>query len=327
MNFYINKNLDTPIYCQIADQITDAICKGIIKPGDRLPAQRDLSAGLNISRGSIQKAYEDLEKNGIVEIIKGSGCYVTKVQEIQEQDRKGAAVTLIDKLLDKLYDLNFTSKDIRAFMDIRIIERENQHNSIRIAAIDCNPEALEIFKIQISTIKNTHFRMFILDDILKYSQPDKIFEDYDIIITTLNHYDELSRILYTLREKLFKVAVSPTSDTIIKIATISKAFNVGLITRSAKFRDIVYKQLRSFNLEEENVEHIFNTDIKAIKKFLRVKDYLIIPQSYDLLNSAYKEELQDFVNRGGDIIEFKYQIDRGSLIYIDEQINNILHSR
>lgn len=321
MNLYIDKNSSISIYNQITSQIIDAIDKEILKPGDRLPTQRELSTGLNISRGTIQKAYEELENRGIIEILKGSGSFITKATETQIGDRKEVAIKLIDELLDKLSNYNYTYSEIRAFIEMRMINREKNNKCVRIAAIDCNPEALEIFKIQIALKRNIHFKKFILDDILKYSQPDKVFEDYDIIITTLNHYDEISGILYSLREKLFKAAVSPASDTIINIATIPKNSKIGIVTESIKFKDIMLRNLESLKIEIDKVEHTFKNDINSIKSFLREKDFIIIPQSYRI--EASGDDLQRFIKSGGRIIEFKYQIERGSLVYIEEQIESI----
>ncbi|MDF2672984.1 MAG: transcriptional regulator, GntR family [Clostridiales bacterium] len=327
MNLNIDKNLNISIYIQIVNQIIEAIDMGIFKPGERLPTQREISAGFNISRGTIQKAYEELEKRGVVEILKGSGSFVSKVHEPKGGERKEIAVKLIDELLDKLSNINYTYSEISAFIEMRMSYRENKDKCVSIAAIDCNPEALEIFKIQFSIMKNIQFRIFILDDILKYSQPDKVFEDYDIIITTLNHYDEVSGILYSHREKLFKAAVSPASDTIINIATIPENSEIGIISESVKFKDIMFRNLETFNIEKEKVEHAFNTDTNLIKRFLRNKNFLIIPQSYRLENAFLKKDLQGFLKKAGKIIEFKYQIERGSLIYIEEQIDSILDSR
>lgn len=327
MNFEVDKGSSISIYNQIACQINDAIDKGILKPGDRLPTQRELSAGLNISRGTIQKAYEELVKSGIVEVLMGSGSFVARPPDNENADKKEIAVKLIDQLLNKLSSLNYTYSEIQAFIEMGIIDREKNNESIRIAAIDCNPEALEIFKIQLSLMKNVQIRMFILDDIIKYSRPDKVFEDYDIIITTLNHYDEISGILYSLREKLFKAAVSPANDTIFNIATIPKNSKVGIISESAKFKNIMQINLEAFNIEKDNVEHAFKTDINSIKRFLREKNFLIIPQSYCMENTVLGEGLQRFLEKGGKVIEFKYQIERGSLVYIEEQIENILQSR
>lgn len=326
MNFKIDKSSGISIYNQIASQIIHAIDKGILKPGDKLPTQRELSAGLNISRGTIQKAYEELVNSGIVEVLMGSGSFVARLPDYKNGDKKEIAVKLIDELLSKLSNMNYTYSEIRAFIEMGIIDREKNNKSIRIAAIDCNPEALEIFKIQLSLMKNVQIRMFILDDIIKYSRPDKVFEDYDIIITTLNHYDEISGILYSSREKLFKAAVSPASDTIINIATIPKDSKIGIISESIKFKDIMLRNLESINMEKGKIEHAFKTDIISVKRFLREKDFLIIPQSYRLENSLLEEDLNYFIKNGGKIIEFKYQIERGSLIYIEEQIENIIHN-
>lgn len=323
----VDKNLDISIYNQIVSQITEAVENGILKPGERLPTQRELSDGLNIARGTIQKAYEELDKKGIVEILKGSGSFISKKKDILEGDRKETAINLIDELLGKLVVLNFTFREAHAFIDIRMIESENKHNSVRIAAIDCNPEALEIYKMQFSSMKDIEIRMFILDDMLKYYHPDKVFEDYDIIITTINHYDQVSGILYPLRKKLFKVAVSPARDTIIKLATIPENSRIGMISRSMNFREIMLKQLEMFAIKKEKVEHAFETHIKSIKRILKEKDILIIPQYYRLENVVFKEILQGFIKNGGKIIEFKYQIEKGSLIYIEAQIGIILRSR
>ncbi len=327
MNFILDRNSRLTLHDQISNQILDAIGKGILKPGDRLPAQRELSAGLNISRGTIQKAYEKLELKGAIQIIKGSGSFVTKTQKIQDGDRKEAGVKLIDELLDKLSGFNYTRSEIHEFIEMRMSYMGKDSRVVRIAVIDCNPEALEIFKIQLSLIDNIHFKMFILEDILKFSHPVQVFEDYDIIITTLTHYDEISAILYNLKERLFKAVVSPARDTIISTAFIPKDSKIAIISKSIKFKEIMLRNLETLNIETENIKHAFNTDRKSINGFLSEKEYIIIPQSFRLEDMVSGESLRVFLQRGGKVIEFKYQIERGSLVYIEEQIENIIDNR
>lgn len=329
MNFYLDRNSRLTLHDQISNQILDAIDRGILKPGDRLPAQRELSAGLNISRGTIQKAYEMLELKGVIQITKGSGSYVTKTREMNEGDRKEAAVKLIDELLDKLSGFNYTRSEIHEFIEMRMSCMERDNRAVRVAVIDCNPEALEIFKIQLSLINNIHFKTFILEDILKFSHPVQVFEDYDIIITTLTHYDEIGAIIYPLKERLFKAAVSPGRDTIINIAFIPKNSKIAIISKSIKFKEIMIRNLEtlSIDIDIENIKHAFNTDKSSIKSFLRDMDFIIIPQSFRLEDMVPGESLRGFLQRGGKVIEFKYQIERGSLVYIEEQIENIIDNR
>ena len=64
------------LYRQIADQLRDLIAKGEFAIGDRLPAERDLSRALGVSRPSVREALIALEVEGWVEVRTGSGVYV-----------------------------------------------------------------------------------------------------------------------------------------------------------------------------------------------------------------------------------------------------------
>jgi GntR family transcriptional repressor for pyruvate dehydrogenase complex len=64
------------LYRQIADQIGDLIARGEFKPGERLPAERDLAKQLGVSRPSVREALIALEVQGYVEVRVGSGVYV-----------------------------------------------------------------------------------------------------------------------------------------------------------------------------------------------------------------------------------------------------------
>ena len=63
---------------EIAGRIEDRIAQGLILPGDRLPAERELAAALRVSRSSVREAFRLLEQKGLVEIRRGTkgGAYV-----------------------------------------------------------------------------------------------------------------------------------------------------------------------------------------------------------------------------------------------------------
>ena len=74
---------DTPIYEQIVEQVKYHVVKGNIKPGMGIPSVRKLALELNITPGTVAKAYQELERQGIVETIRGKGVYIAG-----ETDRK-----------------------------------------------------------------------------------------------------------------------------------------------------------------------------------------------------------------------------------------------
>ena len=65
-----------PIYEQIERQIKDKIISGELKEGELLPSIRNLAADLKISVITIKRAYEDLEKEGMIYSVQGKGFYV-----------------------------------------------------------------------------------------------------------------------------------------------------------------------------------------------------------------------------------------------------------
>ncbi|MGJ0843051.1 GntR family transcriptional regulator [Clostridium tertium] len=73
----IDSKSSTPIYEQITIEIKELILKNVIKSGDKLPSVRELSTILTINPNTVSKAYMELEKQNIVESIKGKGTFIT----------------------------------------------------------------------------------------------------------------------------------------------------------------------------------------------------------------------------------------------------------
>jgi len=77
----IDERISTPIYEQVILGIKELILKGVLKSGDKLPSVRELSTLLTINPNTVSKAYMELEKEHIVEVIKGKGTFISKNYE------------------------------------------------------------------------------------------------------------------------------------------------------------------------------------------------------------------------------------------------------
>jgi len=67
------------IYEQIVDQIGILVADGQLKPGDRLPSERELVERFQVSRASIREAISALEMMGLIEVRSGEGSYIRQV--------------------------------------------------------------------------------------------------------------------------------------------------------------------------------------------------------------------------------------------------------
>src|SRR5580765_512084 len=65
------------LYEQIVQQVEESILKGQLKPGDQLPAERDLAQSFGVSRTAVREAMKTLSEKGLVEAYSGRGTFVT----------------------------------------------------------------------------------------------------------------------------------------------------------------------------------------------------------------------------------------------------------
>ena len=65
------------LYEQIVKQIEESILKGALKPGDQLPAERDLAQQFGVSRTAVREAVKTLREKGLVESYSGRGTFIT----------------------------------------------------------------------------------------------------------------------------------------------------------------------------------------------------------------------------------------------------------
>ena len=93
--FEIDRYGRTPIYEQIIEKTSRLISAGILKAEDQLPSVRTLSERLSINPNTLQKAYSELERQGICYSVPGSGRFVSKNAAEIVQAR---ALTLLDEV-------------------------------------------------------------------------------------------------------------------------------------------------------------------------------------------------------------------------------------
>jgi GntR family transcriptional regulator len=65
-----------PIYVQLRDQILAAIGRGTLAPGAQLPTMREVAVALRIDLNTVQRAYAELERQGILTTVRGRGSFV-----------------------------------------------------------------------------------------------------------------------------------------------------------------------------------------------------------------------------------------------------------
>ncbi|MBU5427505.1 GntR family transcriptional regulator [Tissierella pigra] len=115
-----NDNL--PIYSQIMNLIRKKIVSGELKGGDKLTSVRETSTELKVNPNTIQRAYQELEREGLVFTQRGMGTFVTEDMKIIKDLKNNMASNIIKSFLADMESLGFTSKDIIELINERVKE-------------------------------------------------------------------------------------------------------------------------------------------------------------------------------------------------------------
>jgi DNA-binding transcriptional regulator YhcF (GntR family) len=118
-------NSNQPIYIQIMSLLKSKIASGEISGGDKLPSVRELSKELKVNPNTIQRAYQELEREGIVFTQRGMGTYVTEKIEAIRCLKMNMAEEIIDKFFMDMKRLGFNMNEIKR-MFIERIEKEDR---------------------------------------------------------------------------------------------------------------------------------------------------------------------------------------------------------
>jgi GntR family transcriptional regulator len=76
MIFRVHPASGVPLYLQIESQVKHAIAAGAIRHDDPLPPVRKMASELRINPNTVARAYQNLERDGVIRTVPGGGCYV-----------------------------------------------------------------------------------------------------------------------------------------------------------------------------------------------------------------------------------------------------------
>lgn len=108
----IDKLSRVPIYEQIIQQIRKLVIKDFLNSDDLLPSIRVLSQDISVNPNTLQKAYSELERQGICYSVPGTGRYISKnAKKIIKEDTKKQIIE-IKRLSKELAEINVDINEI-----------------------------------------------------------------------------------------------------------------------------------------------------------------------------------------------------------------------
>jgi len=127
MRLYIDPMKDEPVFQQLIDQVKQAMVSGVLSPGDKLPTVRECAADLLINPNTVQKAYQELIREGLIYSRKGMGNFVAPFgDERQKTMRQAELQRLLDAFWTEARLSGYSKQEIRELIN-QFIDRGGEH--------------------------------------------------------------------------------------------------------------------------------------------------------------------------------------------------------
>lgn len=112
----LNLQSGVPIYEQLREQIARLTALGILHESDKLPSVRSMAKELSVNPNTIQRAYSQLETEGIIYTVSGKGSFIADTESAKKKMIRQAKKSLNNDII-KAKELSLPKKEIIEIVD------------------------------------------------------------------------------------------------------------------------------------------------------------------------------------------------------------------
>ena len=131
MWFDIDPGSSMPIYLQLVNKIREAVAREILEPGHRMPTVRELASRLTINPNTIAKAYQRLEREGVIITMGSRGSFISgSLPGHSNEEGRQIIAGLLDKLLVEAFHRGVNVEEVKRLIEegLQKWEREKEGN-------------------------------------------------------------------------------------------------------------------------------------------------------------------------------------------------------
>jgi GntR family transcriptional regulator len=230
LKFNLDKNVGLKFYDQIKGQLLSAIYCGKIDEGERLPPMRELSDALGINYKTVQKIYQRLALENLVEIVQGSGAFLKKrtSQHTFEDMRRQAIVRHMQDVTEKAKGLGLSPQRFVRILD-NYVSGTNL-TKLRLAVVD-HPEEAFIFSRELRTRVHAEVNPIPLTE-GHTKRDEQILQESDYLLTTSYHMGEVEELARKVGKRVLEI--KPSHQIYTEVLTAAQDKNIAIVIQDER---------------------------------------------------------------------------------------------
>ncbi len=119
---------DRPIFLQIVEILTEDIVSGKRAEGDKMPPVREYALLVGVNPNTVQRAYNELERVGLIKTRRGDGSYITRDKEVICNLSTSSLDRAVDDFLQKVMAMGFDEDTVMQTLAVRLKKRNGDND-------------------------------------------------------------------------------------------------------------------------------------------------------------------------------------------------------
>ncbi|MBV4422240.1 GntR family transcriptional regulator [Clostridium tyrobutyricum] len=311
----LNKDTSIPLYIQLKKQIMYLIKNNILKVGNKMPTERELSSLLKVSRNTISTAYNELEQEGVLKSYQGRGTFVAedvnpwKIQNVEQKIAK-----FIDLAFEEALEIGIDSSEFLEIITKRIKEKRKIMSKINAIYVECNIEQSKMFSKQLMESTDINVIPLTISDLKDLNNNTKnILENSQVVIATFNHVNEVTHLIKEFKKEVIGVAINVDLETIVKIARYPEKTKFAFVCISNEFMFKARGALERAGLGNIDIEYTNTINRNKLKNIIENSDVVITSPG------RYKS-VRNNTDNNKIILKFLYNLDDDSIKSLKSKI-------
>lgn len=217
---------------QVKEQLKWLIGIGQIEPFDMLPPAGALADLLGLNRNTVNLVYNQLKDERIVSMHKGKGTQVLNNAQVEElRTRRKLMHELVKRTTEELSSVNIPASEFfAASLAYTLLQEPVLNTKQRILFIECKEHDYPFYQKAIEQMTDAEVKTVFLEDLLTGKQAlFKALEYSNLIITTLNHDNEVKALCSKYDKKVSVIGANAETSVLLDIARLAPGSDISFV--------------------------------------------------------------------------------------------------
>lgn len=251
--------------------VEEQIRARVYAEGARLPTVRELAQRYSVNKNTAARAYQALERRGLIAMSRGRGAFVQPPQA----DNGTLWLHRVEQLVHEANQLGVARPELLDAMS-HTVERIYGPAAPRALFVECNRQDLETLGNELSAITGSPMELALLDAALHTA--DSLVRRYDLLITTFQHLGQLRQATpATARDQVVGVHVSPAHDALLELARLHVA-TYGLVCDTPSTIESLSHIISTYNPSAEILPALID-DVAQLGRVVARADAIVVTRS------------------------------------------------